>query len=126
MHSAAMASPGRRPATFSLAPPRLPDPAHSTRQPRFLTKTPLPLRRYLGKIAFGEALRSNAEVSSAFGVSAYPTLLVVCGGNRDVVVKYEGELWIVFILRFSRGAHVHAGMGTWPSVKVSEEAPERG
>ena len=47
--------------------------------------------RYHGKIAFGEALRSNAEVSGAFGVSSYPTLLVVCGGNRDVVVKYEGE-----------------------------------
>ena len=48
--------------------------------------------RYLGKIAFGEALRSNAEVSAAFGVRSYPTLLVVCGGNRDVVLKYNGEL----------------------------------
>lgn len=51
-----------------------------------------PLCRYLGKIAFGEALRSNAEVSATFGVRSYPTLLVVCGGNRDVVVKYDGEL----------------------------------
>lgn len=49
-------------------------------------------RRYKGKIAFGEALRSNAEISREFGVSKYPTLLVICGGNKDVVVKYEGEL----------------------------------
>lgn len=47
-------------------------------------------RRYKGKIAFGEALRSNAELSAAFGVSEYPTLLVVCGGNKDVVLKFEG------------------------------------
>ena len=50
-----------------------------------------PPRRYLGKVAFGESLRSNPEVSAAFGVTDYPTLLVVCGGNKDVVVKYEGE-----------------------------------
>ena len=41
-------------------------------------------------MAFGEVLRSNAEVSAAVGVTEYPTLLVVCGGNKDVVVKYEG------------------------------------
>ncbi|KAI7835464.1 hypothetical protein COHA_010639 [Chlorella ohadii] len=58
------------------------------------------LLRYHGKIAFGEALRSNAEVSGAFGVSSYPTLLVVCGGNRDVVVKYEGEMKSTKIARF--------------------------
>jgi hypothetical protein len=46
--------------------------------------------RYHGKIAFGEALRSNAEVSGVFGVSEYPALLVVCGGNKDVVIKFEG------------------------------------
>ncbi|KAL4447472.1 hypothetical protein ABPG75_004691 [Micractinium tetrahymenae] len=56
--------------------------------------------RYLGKVAFGEALRSNAEVSAALGVTDYPTLLVVCGGNKDVVVKYEGEMKSTKIARF--------------------------
>jgi hypothetical protein len=35
-------------------------------------------------------LRSNTEVSGVFGVTEYPTLLVVCGGNKDVVIKFEG------------------------------------
>ena len=52
---------------------------------------PSPPRRYLGKIAFGEARAANAEISAAFGVTAYPKLLVVCGGNKDVVIPYEGE-----------------------------------
>ena len=46
--------------------------------------------RYHGKVVFGEALRSNAEVSAVFGVTEYPTLLVVCGGNKDVVIKFGG------------------------------------
>ncbi|PSC75035.1 domain containing [Micractinium conductrix] len=56
--------------------------------------------RYLGKVAFGEVLRSNAEVSAAVGVTEYPTLLVVCGGNKDVVVKYEGEMKSTKLARF--------------------------
>ncbi|EFN59909.1 hypothetical protein CHLNCDRAFT_132941 [Chlorella variabilis] len=56
--------------------------------------------RYKGKIAFGEALRSNAEISREFGVSKYPTLLVICGGNKDVVVKYEGEMKSTKLSRF--------------------------
>ena len=67
-------------------------------------------RRYLGKIAFGEALRSNAEVSAAFGVTQYPTLLVVCGGNRDVVIKYEGGRPSPFSLTVYCGAR-HACCG---------------
>ena len=61
----------------------------TTVPPSSPSPSPLP-RSYLGKVAFGEALRSNAEVSAVFGVQDYPTLLVVCGGNRDVVIKYEG------------------------------------
>jgi hypothetical protein len=48
-------------------------------------------RRYKGKVAFGEVLRANPELSAEFGVRGYPALLVVCGGNKDVVVKYDGE-----------------------------------
>lgn len=87
-----------------------------------------PPLRYHGKIAFGEALRSNAEVSGAFGVSSYPTLLVVCGGNRDVVVKYEGErdrgivtgnatVWSSDIYTASG----MAGVGTWSAEVASQE-----
>ena len=46
--------------------------------------------RYLGKAAFGEVLRSNAEIAREFGVTQYPTLLVICSGNKDVVVPYDG------------------------------------
>lgn len=47
-------------------------------------------RRYHGKIAFGEALRANADISRLFGITEYPALLIVCGGNRDVTLKYTG------------------------------------
>ncbi|KAI3429290.1 hypothetical protein D9Q98_005386 [Chlorella vulgaris] len=56
--------------------------------------------RYKGKLAFGEALRSNAEISATFGVREYPTLLVVCGGNIDAVVRYEGEMKSTKLARF--------------------------
>lgn len=50
-----------------------------------------PTGRYHGKVAFGEVLRSNAEVAAALRVTSYPTLLALCGGSRDVVIKYEGK-----------------------------------
>lgn len=62
-----------------LLPPA-PSPSTATHSPA----------RYHGKIAFGEALRSNAEVSATFGVTTYPTLLVLCGGSRDAVIAYDG------------------------------------
>lgn len=72
--------------------------------------------RYLGKIAFGEALRSNAEVSATFGVRSYPTLLVVCGGNRDVVVKYDGEMKSTKIARFLN--QFYSGKSCASAVKI--------
>ena len=35
---------------------------------------------------------SNAALSSAFNVSAYPTLLAVCNGDPALAERYNGEL----------------------------------
>ena len=48
--------------------------------------------RYNGKIAFGEVRNSNTEISQKFGVTKYPTLLAVCGGDGSATVAYAEEM----------------------------------
>ena len=48
--------------------------------------------RYKGKLAFGEVRPSNAEISNKFGVSKYPTLVAICGGDEKQVVVYSDEM----------------------------------
>jgi len=48
--------------------------------------------RYKGKLAFGEVRSSNAELSKRFGVTSYPTLIAVCGGDEKAVVMYTDEM----------------------------------
>ncbi len=42
-------------------------------------------------VTFGEVRASNLALSSRFGISKYPTLLVMCDENGPAVVEYDGE-----------------------------------
>lgn len=48
--------------------------------------------RYKGKLAFGEVRSAHAELSKRFGVTTYPTLLAVCGGDEKATVVYTDEM----------------------------------
>jgi hypothetical protein len=48
--------------------------------------------QYRGKVALGEVRGSNQAVSQLFGVSTYPTLLVVCGGDKTATFTYDGQV----------------------------------
>lgn len=46
---------------------------------------------YKDRIALGEVRGSNANVESIFGITQHPTLLFICGGDKSVTFKYEGQ-----------------------------------
>lgn len=52
------------------------------------------------RLAFGEVRGSNKALASAFGVQAFPTLLVVCNGDAETREAYSGDMKSEPIRRF--------------------------
>ena len=52
------------------------------------------------RLAFGEVRGSNTQLASAFGVKAFPALLVVCNGDAATREAYSGEMKSEPIRRF--------------------------
>lgn len=57
--------------------------------------------RYKEKIGMAEVRPAGAGALGAqFGVAAAPALVVVCSGNLDAIVKYDGEMKSTKLVRF--------------------------
>ncbi len=54
-------------------------------------------------VTFGEVRASNLALSSRFGISKYPSLLVMCDENGSAVVSYDGEYKVKPIALFLDG-----------------------
>lgn len=47
---------------------------------------------YLGKMIFGEVQQKHASLGEAFNITSYPSLIVVCNGNRNTVEVFQKKM----------------------------------
>ncbi len=59
--------------------------------------------QFRNTLPLGEVRASNLALSSRFGISKYPTLLVMCDENGSAVIAYEGEFKVKHIAIFLDG-----------------------
>jgi protein disulfide-isomerase A6 len=56
--------------------------------------------QFRGKIAFAEARAGNQQLAKELGATSFPTLLVICGGDKDASEKYEGPMDVASIGKY--------------------------
>lgn len=50
------------------------------------------------------------ELAKQFGVTKFPTVMAVCGGNKDAVLHFKGECWGCLVRLCPPK---HAGLAVW-------------
>lgn len=48
--------------------------------------------RFTGKLAFGVIRSSTKELIQQFNVTSFPTIVAICSGNEESVIRYDGEM----------------------------------
>ena len=75
--------------------------------------------RYRGKLSFGEVQSRNKELTALLGVTNFPTLLAVCNGDIQSLVKYTDEVKNTRLTKFLN--QFYGGNKCVDSIKINSK-----